>query len=117
MMNKYTLIFELCNCKGHDLYDNEKISSVFNSLLKRSGFSIVSSMKHEFTPQGLTFVSILSESHALVHTFPEESRLSIDLYTCSEPDKLEIFIEEALQEFEPGKYFFKVVNRNKIVEV
>lgn len=116
-MNKYSLIFELCNCKGHDLYDNDKIGSVFNDLLVKSGFSIVSSIKHDFTPQGLTFVTILSESHALVHTFPEETRLSIDLYTCSDPDKLEFFIELALQEFLPGKYFFKVVDRNKIVEI
>lgn len=105
----------MCHCKKHDLYDNRLVENLFTQILEASGFSVITTMKHEFEPQGLTFVCILSESHALMHTYPEENRLSIDIYTCSDPDKLEDFIELAISEFEPGRYFFKVLDRNKLV--
>lgn len=117
MMNKFSLIFELCRCGATDLTDNTALEEKFLKMLTESGFTPVSTQKKEFTPQGLTLAAILTESHALLHSWPEESRLSIDIYTCSDPSKLETFIGLALQEFEPGKYFFKVIDRNKIVDI
>lgn len=116
MMNKYSLIFEMCHCKKHNLYDNNLVEKLFTNMLISSGFTVIETMKHDFKPQGLTFVAILSESHALIHSYPEENRLSIDIYTCSNPGKIENFIELATHEFEPGKYFFKVLDRNRLVD-
>ncbi|GJQ33393.1 MAG: adenosylmethionine decarboxylase [Ignavibacteriaceae bacterium] len=117
MMKKFSLIFELCNCSNGDLADNDALEEKFMRMLTGSGFTPVSSQKKEFTPHGLTLAAILTESHALLHSWPEESRLSIDIYTCSDPAKLESFIGMALEEFNPGKYFFKVIDRNKIVDL
>ncbi len=117
MMKKFSLIFELCKCGTSDLTDNNGLEEKFMRLLSGAGFTPVSTQKKEFTPQGLTLAAILTESHALLHSWPEESRLSIDIYTCSDPAKLESFISLALEEFNPGKYFFKVIDRNRVVEI
>ena len=38
---------------------------------------------HKFTPQGISFVSILSSSHMAIHSWPENRYLHIDLVTCT----------------------------------
>lgn len=44
----------------------------------------VKTIKHRFSPQGLTCVSILAESHMALHTYPEISVATITLSSCSE---------------------------------
>ncbi len=34
-------------------------------------------------PYGATMVCLLSESHLSIHTFEEEGKVTIDLFTCS----------------------------------
>jgi len=36
-----------------------------------------------FSPKGITLVYILSESHLVIHTWPELGTAHIDLVTCS----------------------------------
>ncbi len=60
---------------------------MFNILLEscqKAGYSILTSGKHEFYPQGLTAYVILSESHAAIHTFPEIETVYIDVFTCGD---------------------------------
>lgn len=55
-------------------------------LLKTAGnFTEVGRSEHEFSPQGLTLVSLLSESHIAVHTWPEQQLAKIVVATCSDP--------------------------------
>lgn len=43
---------------------------------------VVSFVRHDFAPEGLTAVWILSESHFTIHTYPEHKYISVDCYTC-----------------------------------
>jgi S-adenosylmethionine decarboxylase len=46
--------------------------------------SIISENFHEFSPQGVTGVILLQESHFSVHTWPEFSYAALDLFTCGQ---------------------------------
>ena len=46
-------------------------------------FTVLDSLEHEYTPYGLTKVYILSESHCIVHVYPEHNFLSLDLFVCN----------------------------------
>jgi S-adenosylmethionine decarboxylase len=53
----------------------------------------------KFTPQGVTGVLVLSESHLSIHTYPEEGFAAVDCYTCGHTVDPEIacdHIREAL---------------------
>jgi S-adenosylmethionine/arginine decarboxylase-like enzyme len=38
---------------------------------------------NKFQPQGITGVAILGESHAAIHTWPENGQIFIDIATCT----------------------------------
>ena len=60
----------------------EKHLQILDSLI-RDRFTVVKSTEHEFDPQGLTRVYILSESHCIIHTYPEHDYFSLDLFICN----------------------------------
>jgi len=48
----------------------------------RCGATVVGESFIQFSPQGVTGVLVLSESHLSIHTYPEEGFAAIDCYTC-----------------------------------
>jgi len=43
----------------------------------------VQEVSHSFPGIGLTCVLILSESHAVLHTWPETGTVNVDIFSCS----------------------------------
>ena len=41
---------------------------------------------HQFEPQGLTGIILLSESHISIHTWPEHGMAAVDVFTCGGRD-------------------------------
>ena len=50
------------------------------------GVTIVNEVFHPFSPQGVTGVVIIEESHISIHTWPEKNYVAIDVFTCGEKD-------------------------------
>ena len=43
-----------------------------------------SNISKKFEPQGVTVLCLLSESHISIHTWPEEGKAAVDVYTCGD---------------------------------
>ena len=68
----------------------------------------------EFSPEGLTVIAILAESHLAVHTWPEHNSLLIDFFPCHKeaPEGAIHKMEELLKEiFKPEKIITQTVTR------
>jgi len=50
---------------------------------------VVKKMSHIFSPTGITLSYILSQSHLVIHTYPEENIIHIDLAMCSDRSEKE----------------------------
>ena len=61
----------------------ESVTAAFVSALQSAGATVVQTMSHNFPGAGLTCVLILSESHAVLHTWPETGTVNIDIFSCS----------------------------------
>jgi S-adenosylmethionine decarboxylase len=61
----------------------EEVTSTFGAALRRAGATIVHGFSQTFPGTGLTCVFILSESHAVLHTWPETGTVNIDIFSCS----------------------------------
>jgi len=61
----------------------ETIKTLFDGLLRQSGFKVLTESEHHFSPQGYTGLWLLSESHFAVHTFPEFKKTYIELASCN----------------------------------
>jgi S-adenosylmethionine decarboxylase len=70
---------------GCDLVDRspDEIMETFCAALRRAGATVVQALSHAFPEAGLTCVLILSESHAILHTWPETGTVNIDIFSCS----------------------------------
>ena len=49
-----------------------------------SGANVVQTISKKFEPQGVTVICLLSESHISIHTWPEEGKAAVDVYTCGD---------------------------------
>jgi S-adenosylmethionine decarboxylase len=64
------------------LNDLEFLKNAMVEAAHRCGATIVGEKFVQFSPQGVTGVLVLSESHLSIHTYPEEGFCAIDCYTC-----------------------------------
>lgn len=62
---------------------------------------IVGEKYHIFNePNGITYCFILSQSHFVVHTWPEEHRIFFDVFMCNKELDKEYFIAILSKEFQ-----------------
>jgi S-adenosylmethionine decarboxylase len=60
----------------------------------RAGGGHVLDVSHVIFPNGaITLVLILAESHLSIHTWPEESLIAIDLFSCGAIDGQRVLVE------------------------
>jgi S-adenosylmethionine decarboxylase len=60
----------------------------------RAGGGHVLDISHVIFPNGaITLVLILAESHLSIHTWPEESLIAIDLFSCGSIDGQRVLAE------------------------
>ena len=65
-------------------YSPEFYETIINKIAKAAKVGIVNISKYEFSPQGLTMIALLKESHMSFHTFPENGIVSFDFFTCGQ---------------------------------
>lgn len=93
-------IAELCECNADLLNNSEFISTSLRRAVEHANATLIEEVKYEFTPQGITAVCLLSESHISIHTWPEKRYAAVDIFTCGDhtsPEKACQFLSDALE--------------------
>ncbi len=78
------LLIEFRGCTASVLDDREALQALMERAARAARATIVKSVFHRFSPQGVTGVVVVAESHLSVHTWPEEGYVAVDVYTCGE---------------------------------
>lgn len=65
------------------LNDVERIRKALDTLVDACGLTKLEELTHRFTPQGISLVYVLAESHVAIHTWPEHSYAYITLSSCA----------------------------------
>lgn len=76
-------IIELWGCEHQTLDDLPKIRSALLEAADRAGATIIDERFHQFSPQGVSGVVVIAESHLSIHTWPELGYAALDLFTCN----------------------------------
>jgi len=74
---------DLLGCTAMTSLAPDVITAIFVDALRNAGATVVQELSHNFPGKGLTSVLILSESHAVLHTWPETGTVNIDIFSCS----------------------------------
>lgn len=85
---------EFYECDSAVLADAGRLEEIFLVAAKRSGATVIDSYFHEFKPQGVSGVVVISESHFAVHAWPEHDYTAVDLFTCGDRVDFDVAIRE-----------------------
>ncbi|GAA5116503.1 hypothetical protein GCM10023212_03240 [Luteolibacter yonseiensis] len=80
------VLAELTGCPPEVLNDVRALETCFRDCAEKGGATLVSSHFHHFTPQGVSGVVVIAESHLTVHTWPEHGYAAVDVFTCGRPE-------------------------------
>ncbi|MEM2125596.1 MAG: adenosylmethionine decarboxylase [Candidatus Methanomethyliaceae archaeon] len=76
-------VFELFGCDPQGLDDLKGIQDAMERGAEDAGMRVLGRVFHKFSPQGVTGVVIIAESHIAIHTWPELGYAAVDVFTCS----------------------------------
>lgn len=65
----------------------------------------------QFEPIGLSIVVLLSESHASIHTYPEQNCMFVDAFTCGTNCNPQSIIDTLIEELRVSHYSAKEIHR------
>ena len=95
------VLMDVKNINSYKLKTVEMIRPFMEKIIEELKLNVVGECSHQFEkndlPHGATMIYLLSESHLSVHTFVDEGKITLDLFTCSlgvENEKIKSIIKE-----------------------
>ena len=85
VVGKHILV-DIKNINGDKLKLLEDIKPFMDKVVEELKLNVVGQCSHQFQkdniPYGVTMIYLLSESHLSAHTFVDEGKITLDLFTC-----------------------------------
>ena len=78
------LLVELQDCDREVLDDLGFLRKVVLEAAIACGAVVLGDSFHRFSPQGVSGVVIIAESHLSIHTWPEYGYAAVDIFTCGD---------------------------------
>lgn len=97
--------------EGVSIERTEQLVPLMEQVIMKLKLNEVTRAFYQFEPIGTTGVIVLSESHFSAHTYPESSKVYLDLFCCSKdfkPDKAAKTIQD---EFGASDFKWSYVTR------
>ena len=94
------LLCDFWDCEA-DLGSLESVLGVLRESVRRANVTLLEIFVHEFSPQGVTAVAVIAESHIFIHTWPEKRYVAVDAFTCGTNVMPERAIQVVTEAFSP----------------
>jgi S-adenosylmethionine decarboxylase len=107
-------IAELWGCSSAILDDAARLESYFHSAAQTAQVTVLNSQFHEFEPQGVTGILLLSESHLSFHTWPEHGYCALDLFTCGNPHSARDAVLELANRLAANRVELQTIGRGHV---
>ncbi|MGR6836273.1 adenosylmethionine decarboxylase [Syntrophomonas erecta] len=78
------VLAEIYGCRFEVLNDIKKVEDIMINAALEAGAEVREFVFHKFSPQGVSGVVVISESHLAIHTWPELGYAAVDVFTCGE---------------------------------
>lgn len=76
------ILAEMYGCAPEILDDQETVERLMVRAAIEAGAEVREVAFHKFSPQGVSGVVVISESHLAIHTWPELGYAAVDVFTC-----------------------------------
>lgn len=111
------IIAELFKCKPKRLNSLATVKKAMLEAAKASNSTVVRSVFHKFSPQGISGVVVVAESHLAIHTWPEYGYAAVDVFTCGKHTKPEEGLKVLAKFLGARRIKFKKIKRGILSEV
>lgn len=78
------ILAEIYGCDFNILNDLKKVEETMVNAALEAGAEVREFVFHKFSPQGVSGVVVISESHLAIHTWPELGYAAVDVFTCGD---------------------------------
>jgi S-adenosylmethionine decarboxylase len=78
------VLAEFYGCPEEILNDIQRIERTMVDAALEAGAEVREVAFHKFSPQGVSGVVVISESHLAIHTWPELGYAAVDVFTCGD---------------------------------
>lgn len=102
---------ELYECNPDFLTSIEYLMNIVKEAVNKGGFTLFDLKAWKIDP-GVSIVGIILESHIAIHTWPEYSFATVDVYTCGYKGDPFIAFLHIVEKLEAKKYNIKFSDRS-----
>ena len=106
-------IIELYDCPRHLLNDETHVRDTIRRAAEIAGAHLLKLSSHSFSPQGVTALGLLSESHISIHTWPEAGYAAADMFTCGRRDSVTAAAEFMIHHLKAGRHATTCLERGE----
>jgi S-adenosylmethionine decarboxylase len=106
-------LLDVTGCDAAQLDSLPAMRTMLETAAKIAGATVLGTHEHKFSPQGLSIVCLLSESHISIHTWPESGCATIDMYTCGDHCRPRSACEYILEKLKPSNYALSQIARGE----
>lgn len=107
------LLLNLSGCSFDQLNDEETLRDLAQKAALATGATVLQVVSHRFSPQGVTVLILLAESHASLHTYPESGVLFWDCFTCGQDCKPELGVPVLVEALAPKTVSERLIRRGQ----
>ena len=106
------IILEMWGCQNLDSVETAELA--LREMVSALDVHLLDLKVYPFSPVGVTGMAIVSESHLVIHTWPEYGYAAVDVFTCGSPRDPEDAVDVLRRHYEPERIGVMEINRGQV---
>jgi S-adenosylmethionine decarboxylase len=106
------IILEMWGCQNLDSV--EVAEQALREMVAALDVNLLDLRVYPFSPVGITGMAIVSESHLVIHTWPEYGYAAVDVFTCGAPRDPQEAVTVLRRHFQPERIGVMEINRGQL---
>lgn len=95
--------------------ESGKLYDIIENAVKVGKLTKISSDYYQFQPRGVSGIVLLAESHLSFHTWPEHGLVTLDIYTCGDPENADAAFNYIVSVLAPTSVEYKKLSRGNLI--
>lgn len=109
------IIADLYGVDEELISESGKLYDIVEMAVKVGRLTKISSDYYQFQPRGVSGVVLLAESHLSFHTWPEHGLVTLDIYTCGNPENADAAFNYLVSVLSPTSVEYKKLSRGNMI--
>jgi S-adenosylmethionine decarboxylase len=86
-------LLDVAGAPFETLDDPILVETLLVDAVRTMGAKVLGIHIHRLSPQGVSGVVVISESHLTIHTWPERGEAAVDLFTCGDRARARVAVD------------------------